>query len=418
MAKVLLLTFHFPPSAASGAFRMLGLARHLPNFDWQTVVVAPPRMPWEPEDVKLAEALPEGTSVCPVPFPEGFVARVGRRLIKEAVWLPRAARHCARLIRAHRPDALFTSSPPHPIHLLGLWLKRRYHLPWVADFRDTWATDGRPRPHWSVPHAVALFNERKILQHADAVIANAPLAGEALAKAYPHHQGKIVTIPNGFDPGLFPPPSARDKTDTVHILYAGEVYWGRDPRPFLDAIGGRLGERFPLRVRFLGRETGGTFRLDNEIRRRGLDKVVRLAGQVTYQQTLQEMIDSDILLLLDTPGRCIGVPAKLYEYLGAGKPILALAEPDGDVSWALRKSGVPHRIAAPHDVGQITQALDELLAELRDGRAAVPTPEQLAHFTREQMARRVADCLNDCLLRSDLVGRMVLERTGVSVASQ
>ena len=163
---------------------------------------------------------------------------------------------------------------------------------------------------------------------------------------------------------------------------------------------------------FFGRASEDAFRLDEEVRRRGLDARVRLAGQVTYRQTLQEMIDSDLLLLLDTPGRRVGVPAKVYEYLGAGKPILALAEPDGDVAWALRKSGIPHRIAPPRDAGRIKQALGELLAELREGRAAVPAPEQLDYFTREQMARRVAECLGDCQLRCDPVGRIVLEKIG------
>jgi glycosyltransferase involved in cell wall biosynthesis len=320
------------------------------------------------------------------------------------------------VIREHRPEALLTSSPPHPIHLLGQWLKRKYRLPWVADFRDPWVTNGRPRPRWSVSRAVAAFNEREVFRHADAVIANAPLAQEALERGYPQHRSKIVTIPNGFDPGLFPPPSPRDDPQAARILYAGEMYLGRDPRPFLDAIGGapgdRLCERYSLRVSFLGRASDDAFRLDEEIRRRGLDGRVRLAGQVTYRQTLQEMIDSDVLLLLDTPGRRVGVPAKVYEYLGAGKPILALAEPDGDVAWALQKSGVPHRITPPRDAGRIKQALGELLAELREGRLAVPTPEQLDYFTREQMARRVAECLSDCQLRCDPVGRIVLEKIG------
>jgi glycosyltransferase involved in cell wall biosynthesis len=416
MAKVLLLTFHFPPSAASGAFRMLGLARHLPKFDWQPVVVAPPRMPWEPVDRKLTEALPAETIVCQVPFPEGFFARLGQRLVGDGVWLPRAARHCARVIRRYRPEAILTSSPPQQIHLLGMWLKLRYQIPWVADFRDPWATNGRPRPRWSVQHALDLYGEGQVFNHADAIIANAPLAQEVLEKGYPRHCAKIVTIPNGFDPGMFPPPSRRDDPHTVRILYAGEMYWGRDPRPVLDAIAGnpgeRLCERYPLRVSFFGRASEDTFHLDEEVKRRGLEVQVRLGGQVTYKQTLQEMIDSDILLLLDTPGRRIGVPAKLYEYLGAGKPILALAEPDGDVSWALQKSGIPYRIAPPRDVGAIKQALGELLAELREGRTAAPTQEQLAYFTREQMARRVAECLSDCRLQGDPAGRMVLEKIG------
>jgi hypothetical protein len=93
----------------------------------------------------------------------------------------------------------------------------------------------------------------------------------------------------------------------------------------------------------------------------------------------------------------MGVPAKLYEYLGAGRPILALAEPDGDVAWVLRASGIPHRIAPPRDVPAIRRALAELIGLLETDAAAPPAPEQLAPFTREQMAGRLAQVLDGCL---------------------
>ena len=69
LKKLLLITYHFPPSAASGAFRLLGFARHLPTFGWQPLVVAPPSLPWEPTDPRLADQIPAEAIVRPVPYP-------------------------------------------------------------------------------------------------------------------------------------------------------------------------------------------------------------------------------------------------------------------------------------------------------------------------------------------------------------
>src|SRR5205085_7947953 len=110
-----------------------------------------------------------------------------------------------------------------------------------------------------------------------------------------------------------------------------------------------------------------------------------------------------ILLIVTTPGMRISVPAKLYEYLGAGRPILALAEPDGDVARVLQSSGVPHRVAPPLDAGRIAQALRELTQEIRDGRLALAAPDRLAPFTRAGMAQQMAHTLNECVLGPDRV---------------
>ena len=138
--KLLILTYHFPPSAASGSFRMIGFARHLPDFGWQAVVVAPPRTPWEPTDEALLDRVPPETAVYRIPYPGGWITKPIRKFFPVGIWLPPAAVGCYRAIRAHRPDAVVTSGPPHTIHLLGRHLHRRFGLPWVADFRDPWVT--------------------------------------------------------------------------------------------------------------------------------------------------------------------------------------------------------------------------------------------------------------------------------------
>ena len=103
LRKVLLLTYHFPPSGAVAVYRMLGLVRYLPKYGWQPVVVAPPRVPWEPEDASLVAQVPPETPIERVPFASGFFGKIARYLAPESHWLWKASSACTRMIREHRP---------------------------------------------------------------------------------------------------------------------------------------------------------------------------------------------------------------------------------------------------------------------------------------------------------------------------
>jgi len=127
-----------------------------------------------------------------------------------------------------------------------------------------------------------------------------------------------------------------------------------------------------------------------------LDGMVFLEGQVSYNQSIRAMVQADVLLLLDTPGRRAGVPAKLYEYIGSGRPILALAQPDSDVAWVLRESQVPHRIAPPLDVEAVRHALTDLLRDPAIARCGGQDKPIQPRFTRERLAGELAAVLDSC----------------------
>jgi glycosyltransferase involved in cell wall biosynthesis len=399
--KLLLATYHFPPSSASGSFRLRGFARHLPKFAWDLVVVAPPRGLHEPVDEGLGRQVPPETVVYPVPHPRNLFARGLRRLrlASESLWLPRALLACARAVREHRPAAVLTSGPPHFVHLLGRAVKRLYGLPWLADFRDPWcattpwAQNRSLFARWEAPC------ERGVMREADTIIANAPRATQELQAAFPKHADKMVTVTNGYDPESFPAPVPPAGDGPLTLLHAGEVYAGRDPRPLLDALaalGQGAARGRPVRLVFLGQVSvhGGT--LAEEARHRGLDQAVTVEPQVGYGEALQRMARADLLLLLDSPGRKKGVPAKLYEHLGARRPVLALAEPDGDTAWVLRESGALHRTAPPDDPRAIERALRELSHGAVNGAPALSAMPVRA-FTRESLARELAGILDACL---------------------
>jgi glycosyltransferase involved in cell wall biosynthesis len=402
--KLLILTYHFPPSSAAGAFRTLGFVQHLPKFGWKCVVVAPPGLPWEATDPALLERVPPETALCYVPYPDRWPWKPFARFFRGGVWLPFAAAGCYRAIRRHRPDAVLTSGPPHHIHLLGRHLQRWLRLPWLADFRDPWVAGDRSPMNWKVA-GWEKRAEPSVMRQADAVVLNTPRACDLLRHAYPQYAAKMTAITNGYDPEAFDAnrvaPLSRP---TIEIIYTGEIYANRSPGPFLEAIrqldptvlNGR-----ELRVRFIGNLTDNRQRNEIEDKIRGcLSASVSLEGQVPYSQSTRAMVQADLLLLLDTPGRQAGVPAKLYEYIGAGRPILALAEPESDVAWALRESGVSHRVASALDPAAIRCALTELFQDPAtvgcDGRHR---PGQ-SRFTRKQLAGELASVLDSCLATS------------------
>jgi glycosyltransferase involved in cell wall biosynthesis len=396
LRKVLLLTYHFPPSGAVAVYRMLGLVRYLPQFGWQPIVVAPPQVPWEPVDEALLAQVPPETPVERVPFASGLIGRMARYCAPEAHWLWAASGACKRMITEHQPSAILTSSPPGCVHLLGRRLQRKFGLPWLADFRDPWVTNLRV-DRLGFRLRFARWLESRVMRQANVLIANTPLNQRGWAEAYPLEAHKMVTITNGFDPEKFEThASPRVSSEPLTILHAGELYNQRDPRPLLDALRElrAAGEPLSIQLDFVGRHTSGHFDMAQEVRSRGLEKDVRLEGQIPYAEALTRMMRADILLILHAAEFRVSIPAKLYEYLGAGRPILAMAELDSDIAWILRESGALHRVAPPRDVAQIKQSLVELAREVEAGHAAVPNPDALKQFTRERMAQKFAECLD------------------------
>lgn len=403
--KLLVITYHFPPSAAAGGFRVLGFSRYLPKFGWQVAVVAPPSMPWEANDESLLRQVPEGTVVRYVPFTK---SKLVRYIAFTDSWLFKAFFACLKSVRADRPSAILTTSPPHHVHLLGLLLSKLSGIPWVADFRDPWVWTA----HFADPVVSSKMKkrwletrlERMVIRYADKVVVNAPQARETMVRFYPEYQAKVSVVTNGFEPGLFAGiRQAPADNSPVRIIYTGQIYAGRNPKHFFAALASIINARGPgarpIKADFFGAFRLGDSKLDleHEITSRGLEGIVNLNREIGYVESLNEVSNSDILLLLDTPGRKIGVPSKLYEYIGSGSGILALIEPDSDSAWALQESGAVYRIAKPDDAGLIGQALSELIDHAQQPHQRDRDGGQSSQFTRENITRLLAAVLESAV---------------------
>jgi len=253
--RILIVTHYFPPCAASGAFRLLGFARHLPALGWNVRVLCPGATPLEPVDHELTKELPGDVMVDEVPYTLGRTAALRARLSVtgtffegRSVWVKPAVQAGADIVSAWQPDVILTSGPPHSVHAVGHALKRQFGTPWAADLRDPWIAGS----WWKVGRRrLQARAEQVAMDAADLIIANAPNALAAMMAAYPHQAKKLIVIPNGFDPEAFPEKNRQHPQRTgIRLVHTGELYAGRNPALLLQAITSLLtsGRKVVLRL--------------------------------------------------------------------------------------------------------------------------------------------------------------------------
>ena len=400
--KLLLVTLYFPPAGGGGVQRPLKFASHLPALGIETHVLAPDDPRWVHEDVDLP--LPTQAWVHRARYvgPRGRriadeqhgrtgmelallrASTIGRRLLlpdENVTWNATAIPKAISIARNEGIDVVLTTSPPGSVHLVGAAVKRATGAKWVADLRDSLAlhahrsSDGagaraKQKARAGIAHLVA--------RQADAIVTAAEAITVETNGLSP--RGRVVTIPNGCDFDDF---AGLDyaRGERFRITHAGSFFGKRDPRPFLRALAASGLE--DVTVRFLG-----DFRpSDREFMESlGLSDRVELVPHVPRRESLRLQRESDALLLLipEAGGRGRGVlSGKVFEYLAAERPVLAVVPPDGAAAELVRDTGAG-LVAGSDDVDGIRDALVELHTRWREGRLDGPP---LSAAWRERLSR-------------------------------
>jgi hypothetical protein len=241
-------------------------------------------------------------------------------------------------------------------------LKHRFGLPWIADFRD---------PLWGNPYRTsqraALMDpavERLTLEHADAVIANTPAAAAVLRARYPGLSDKVQVIWNGFDPEEALPPGGAAGPARRALTHTGTLYGNRTLLPVVGSLR-RLIARGSLdpstiQLRQVGRIDPACHDPAHPdcaaLSRLGCLRVV--AQNLPQQEARTEMVSAEWLLVLDmnkqNPG--LQVPAKVFEYVRTGRPILAFTVPGSSTEQVLALSGAAHTCIDLHAPAEVIDA--------------------------------------------------------------
>lgn len=395
-------------NVSSGIQRTLRFAQYLPEFNWEPVVLtAHPRVYPGVSPASLAE-VPQHLQVR-----RAFALDTVRHLSLRGAypqwlalpdrwwtWWLGAVPTGLSLIRKLKPDVLWSTYPIATAHLIGYTLHRLSGIPWVADFRDPMSEADYPANR--LERGAFRWIEYRTLKYCERAVFTAPGALRIYAERYPDIlQSRFTIIENGYDESSFvgaersaePARSGRGPLVLVHsgIVYPSE----RDPRPFFAALSELCGngsiKRGELRV--VLRATGFDDYLGGLIARYGIGDIVMLEPALPYRAALTEMLAADGLLLLQAAICNNQVPAKLYEYLRARRPIFALTDPAGDTAAVLRKAGID-TIARLDSREEIARLLAHFLELLRQQRAPVAGEATVVASSRRARTIELARALD------------------------
>jgi glycosyltransferase involved in cell wall biosynthesis len=455
--RALMLTYVFPPLGWVGVHRTLKYCRYLPEHQWTTTVVTarPKRntfldqklLAQVPADVrvyrtwdfdpahieaklaewklrrmraKVSEEVATSGKVSTKSVKEGGPRKgvVGSivRFIKEVCkhspdshifWVPFAFMASVWAMLVSRVDVIYTTSPPHSTHVAGLLLAKIFRKPLVVDFRDPWNVIGSTGiPYQTLPFLMRLaaWTKRKLIHTAARVVTVSPGERAEMLREYPDlDPSKVVVINNGFDSSDDPPaePVASPAGDRLTILHAGTIYPGIGGELF-DALA-EIVNKQPEIARHLHVDLIGD--VDWEYMRpiAGLEAagVLKSHGLVPHAQALSMMKQSDVLMILlgGVKFRSSHLPSKSYEYIAAGKPILALV-PEGDLTQILRDSGLG--IVVQPNAPEILRAkfVELVEAHQRGALIAQPVPGYKDRFERRSLAAKLATVFDTVMSES------------------
>lgn len=418
--------------------RIPGLVSALPEHGWEAVIITTPLEANAPEVLGFPEGFLDQASVIQAPYrgdifwmwrgvfrllgfdmkeslTEQIKDRAGVRRKRsfvdelmrayqtlfaypdtERTWRRPGLRVARRIAKSQSFDAILSSSPFPTSHRIASRLQRETGLPWIADFRDTW-TDN---PLYDFP-AMRKKMERRLeirtLESAGALVTVSDAYADQLRRT---HGRDVVVIPNGFT--FQPVPvGASPLSERFRITYTGTIYTEKqDPEKFLLALAQLIAEGAidprDVEVHFFGRRDHW---LNSRIAEHGLESVVIQRGSVSRRDAVAEQRKSQLLLFLNWEDReNKGLShLKLYEYLAAGRPILATGG-HGDDSSRDILAHTDTGYFAP-TVADIKLALSTAYRQYKDAGRVVYTgrADAISEYSYSGRARLLAQCLDSVL---------------------
>ncbi len=425
LRRVLIVAYYFPPMGLSGVQRVAKFARYLPLFGWQpTVLTVKPGGYFAYDDALLDETLRAGVqvdrtgSIDPTRlFRRGATVSLpkeGSRQLLSAVsqfcfqpdnkigWYPAAvARGSERLKEGF--DLVFSSAPPYSGHLIAATLARRHGLPLVVDYRDAWVRNPRHVYPTRVHRWVNEAMERSVHRTASHVTAINETIAAGLGMPTDAPPPPVTVLPQGFDEADFNVAPQRFSGEKMTLCYSGVFYDAQTPDVFLKALARQRAERPDVRTRvravFVGLVPEASRALAARLE---LGDDVEYAGYLPHEQVPSYLKGSDVLWM--TIGERAGAEGistgKLYEYMGARKPILALV-PEGEAARTLRAYEAAE-IVHPDDEKGTADALSRLFDQWKSGRLPKPREAAVAPFERKLLAEKLASIFQDTLRVSRL----------------
>jgi hypothetical protein len=438
MKKVLIISYYFPPSGGPGVQRVLKFVKFLPQFGWEPVVLTVENGDFPARDESLVKEIPQTVKVyrtkifepyrlyrrltgrpanAPVDvenIPHGIKKRSATQYLAEFIrstffipdarigWMPYALPRALQIARAENVHAIYSSSPPYTTALIARALHRRTGLPWIAGFRDPWVGFISSPERWTLPRKIDSSLEHAVYR--DATILEAAWEGILLdfRQKYPEIDvEKCLHLPNGYDPEDYPT-LEKETHERFAVVYTGSMYGRRNPKTFLQAVEELVaeGKVSPEKIllRFIGR-FGNEVR--EMIRASRVGDSIEVIAYLPHSESIKHLLRADALLLVvdESKESAEIVPGKVFEYIGARRPIIALAQ-EGAVAGIIRETRAGF-VADNRDIPAIKEAFIECYHNfLYHTKQFEPNERALMKYDRKEITRQLAGALDSLFRQS------------------
>tara|TARA_B100000949_G_scaffold194593_1_gene179356 strand:+ start:6928 stop:8196 length:1269 start_codon:yes stop_codon:yes gene_type:complete len=419
MRKILVIAYYWPPAGGPGVQRWLKFTKYLPEFGLEPIVYVPENPSYPLVDEKLVAEVPPSIKVLKQPIKEpyawasllskkktktissgiikeknpSFIEKVllwirGNFFIPDArkLWVRPSISYLAKVIAEEGIETIITTGPPHSLHLIGLGLKKKYHIQWIADFRDPWTSIGYHKKLRLTEYARLKHKalEKGVLLKADKIVVTSNTTKTEFEAITPK---PIKVITNGFDEELSP--TELDSKFTVSHI--GSLLTGRNPLGFWQALQELIAENEvfgkALKVQLAG--VVGEEVL-HSIKDFGLDAHVEQLGYLSHDKVLETQQKSQVLLLLEIDSEETQgiIPGKLFEYLNAKRPILAIG-PKGWEAGAMVEEHHAGTMCLHTEVAHIKRVLLKAFHQYENG-TLVCNSEGVEQYHRKALTESLA----------------------------
>lgn len=427
MKKVLIITYYWIPSGGAGVQRWVKFAKYLPENGWQPIIYAPENPEYPSEDPSFLKDVNPDTIVLKQPIWEpyniyrtlfgkqgekinaGFISENKRAGWKEQLsiairgnllipdprkfWIKPSVRYLSDYLTENAIDTIITTGPPHSMHLIGVGLKRKMpHLRWIADFRDPWTeidfykdlklTRYADRKHHKM--------EKMVLQTADDVI----VVSEGMRENFQKKEvQRLHLITNGFDD--------EDTTAEATLLdekfslsHIGTLNAARNPKALWKVLGKMAQKssefKASLRINLVGKIDYAVLK---SIEDAGLKSCLDTKEYLPHNEAITQQQQAQVLLLLinNVPNAKGILTGKLFEYLAAHRPILAVAPPNGDVAKVLKQTEAGET-ADFEDEEKIEEIIKKYYSNYQQGTLHTKDTA-LQQYSRRYLTKKLAEIL-------------------------
>lgn len=358
MKKCLLITTNFPPLQGSGTKRTAAISKYLTRLGWSVFVLTIENdyYRWSPGDEKY---VPRNVKVIKTKmlFPKSYFVSGGLSSIfkffiagiihyallpdRFLSWIPYGYKKGVEIINKEKIDVLYSTAPYFSSHVLAMLLKNKTKLPWLAEFRDSWSKNPEVLKKNFLKRKIEKSMEKKVVEKSDAIATISNFLTKEIMSTYPNMpRNNFYTVTNGFDRENYLDCKSQASNDVFTICYTGNFYYRINSlNNFILAINDLIknGEVISQKIKidFFGNFPQNSAKL---IKRYNIEDVINYGCSISQEQSLIEQSKSHLLLFFDNDQSYgIGVPAKLYEYLGSEKPIMALTY-DGTLCYKIMKN--------------------------------------------------------------------------------